>query len=129
MEGGVGGIDEEIIHIDNEPSFSNHIVEGVVHEALEGGGGVGKSEEHYRGFKQSFMGDEGRFPLVAILDLYIVVSPPNIEFGEDLSVSQFIYEVGDKGKGVGVADGVLVDVAIVLAWTESSIFLFDEEER
>ena len=129
MEGGVGGVDEKIVHVDNEPSFGNYIAEGVVHESLKGCGGVGESEEHHGGFEEPLMGDEGGFPLVSVFDPYIVVSPPNIEFGEDLSVLQFIYEVGDERKGVGVADGVFVDVAVILARAESSVFLFDEEER
>ena len=74
------------------------------------------------------MGNEGHLPLVAILDSYVVVSPVYVKFGEDLSVSQFVYEVGDKGKGVGVTDGVFVDIAVVLARAKSTIFLFDEEE-
>ena len=51
MEGRVGGIDEEIVHVDDEPSLSNHIAEGVVHEPLKGGGRVGEPEEHDCGFK------------------------------------------------------------------------------
>ena len=86
MEGGVGGVDEEIIHVDNEPSFGNHITEGVVHKTLESGGGVGKSEEHHSGFEKSFVGNKGCFPLVTVLDSYIVVSPPDVEFGEDLRI-------------------------------------------
>jgi len=39
MGGGIRGVNKEIIHIDNEPSFSNHISEGVVHELLESGSG------------------------------------------------------------------------------------------
>ena len=46
VEGSVGGIDEEIIHADDEPSFSDHITEGVIHEPLKGGGRVGEPEEH-----------------------------------------------------------------------------------
>ena len=87
VEGDVGGVDKEVIHVDDEPPFGNHIAEGVVHETLEGGRGVGESEEHHRGFEKSFVSDEGRLPLVAILDADIVISPPNIEFGEDLGVS------------------------------------------
>ena len=41
MEGGVGGIDKEVIHIDDEPSFGDHVAEGVIHESLKGGGRVG----------------------------------------------------------------------------------------
>ena len=86
VEGGVGGVDEEIIHVDNEPSFGNHVTEGVVHEALESGGGVGKSEEHHGRFEKSFVGNEGCFPLVTVLDSYVVVSPPDVELSEDLSI-------------------------------------------
>ena len=129
VEGGVRGVDEKIIHVDNEPSFSNHVVEGVVHESLKGCGGIGESEEHHGWFEEPLVGDEGGLPLVSVFDPYIVISPPNVEFGEDLSISQFIYKVGDERKGVGVADGVFVDVVVVLARAESSILLFDEEER
>ena len=86
MEGGVGGIDEEIIHVNYEPSFSNHVAEGVVHESLKGGGGVGEAEEHYGWFKESLVGDEGCLPLMAVLDSHIVVPPSYVELGEDLSV-------------------------------------------
>ena len=86
MEGGVRGIDEKIIHVDNEPSLGNHIAEGVVHEMLEGGRGVGESEEHHRGFEESFVGDKGRLPLVTILDSHVVVPPADVELSEDLSI-------------------------------------------
>ena len=46
MEGSVWGVDEEVIHVDDEPSFSDHITERVIHELLEGSRGVGESEEH-----------------------------------------------------------------------------------
>ena len=86
MEGSVGGIDEEVIHVDNEPSFGDHIAEGVIHESLEGCGGIGESEEHHRGFEKSFVSDEGRLPLVAILDSHVVVPPVDVEFSENLSI-------------------------------------------
>ena len=75
------------------------------------------------------MGDEGRFPLVAILDMDVVISPMNIEFGEVVSVFQLVHEVRDERKGVGVTDGVFIEVSVVLAGVEFSVFLFDEEER
>ena len=129
MEGGVGGVDKEIIHIDDKPSFGNHVVEEVVHEALEGSGRVGESEEHHGGFEKSFMGDEGCFPLVTVLDSYIVLPPLNVEFGEDLGVSQLVYKIRDEREGVGVVNGVFIDVTVVLAGAESSVFLLNKEER
>ena len=87
MEGGVGGVDEEIIHIDDEPSFGDHVAEGVVHESLKGSGGIGEPEEHHGRFEESFVSDEGCFPLVTVLDSYIVVPPLNVELCEDLGIS------------------------------------------
>jgi len=95
MGGGVGGEDKEVVHVDDEPSFRDHISEGVVHESLEGGGGVGETKEHDSGFEEAFMGDEGGFPLVSIFDADIVVAPSNIELGEDFGISEFINEVRD----------------------------------
>ena len=37
---GVRGCNEEVIHVDDEPSFSDHVPEGVIHESLECDGGV-----------------------------------------------------------------------------------------
>ena len=75
------------------------------------------------------MSDECCFPLVAVFDADVVVSPVNVEFGEVASVFQLVHEVGDKGKGVGVTGGVFVEVMVVLAGAEFSILLFDKEER
>ena len=93
VEGGIGGVDEEVIHIDNEPSFGDHIVEGVVHEALEGSGGIGEAEEHDGGLEESLVSDEGRLPLMTVFNLYVVIPPPYVELGENRGVSQFVHEV------------------------------------
>ena len=36
----IWGGDEEVVHIDDEPSFCNHVPEGVMHESSEYGWGV-----------------------------------------------------------------------------------------
>jgi len=92
---GVGGEDEEVIHVDDEPSFCDHVPEGVIHESLESGRGVGEAEEHDSRFKETFMGDEGGFPLMSIFDADVVVAPSNIEFCEDFSIPEFIDKVRD----------------------------------
>ena len=89
----VRGRDEEVIHVNDEPSFGDHVSEQVIHESLEGGGGVAQAKEHYGGFEQSFVGDEGSFPLVSISDADVVVSPPDVEFGEDLGVLYLVDEI------------------------------------
>ena len=75
MGGRVGRVDEEIIHVDDEPSFCNHVMKGIIHEVLEGGRGISETEEHHGWFEESFMGDESSFPLMSILDSDIIISP------------------------------------------------------
>ena len=78
--------DEEVIHIDNKPSFSNHVLEQVIYELLECSRGITEVEEHDHWFEESFMGNEGHLPLVTVLDADIVVSPAKIKFCEVTSV-------------------------------------------
>jgi hypothetical protein len=120
--------DEDIVHLDNEPSFGDHVSKGVIHETLEGRQGVSESKEHHRGFEEAFVGDEGGFPLLSVLVADIVVSPSHNEFGEGFGISEFIKEVRDERKGVGVSDSVFIYLAVVLAGSESTVFLFDTKE-
>ena len=89
----IWGGNEKVVHVDDEPSFSDHVSEGVVYESLECSGGVAKAEEHDGGFKESFVHDEGRFPLMTILDADIVVSPTNVKLSVVVSVFQLVHEV------------------------------------
>ena len=116
------------MYIDDEPSFSNHVPEEVVHESLERCWGITKAKEHDCWFEESFVRDEGCLPLVTIFDADIVVPPSNVEFREVASVFQLVHKVGDEGKGVGIAGGMFIEVPVILARTEFSIFLLDEEE-
>ena len=54
MEGGIGRVDKKVVDIDDNPSYSDHFTEGVIHEPLEGGGVVGKIKAHHCGFEQPF---------------------------------------------------------------------------
>ena len=123
------GVDEEVIHVDDEPSFSNHIPEGVGHESLESGGGVGHAKEHNSWFIESLVDNEGSFPLVSILDSDVVISPLYVKLGEDLGIFEFVNEVRDQREGVCISDGVAVKIAVILAGSEASILFLDKEER
>ena len=125
----VGRGNEEVIHVDDQPSFSDHVLEGVVHESLECGRRVAEVKEHDSWFEESFMGDEGCLPLVTILDVDIVVLPINIKLGEVMGVFQLVHEIRDEGEGVGVAGDVFVEVSVVLARAKLAILLLDEEKE
>ena len=125
----IRGGNKEVIHVDDEPSFCDHVSERVIHESLECGRGVAKAKEHDSQFKESFVGDEGCLPLVAILDMDIVVSPTNVKLSEVASIFQLVHKVGNERKGVGIAGGVFIEVSVVLAGAEFTILLLDKEER
>ena len=54
----------------------------MVHKCLECGWCIAEAKEHDGGFKESHGGDERRFPLVFLLDADVIVSPADIELGE-----------------------------------------------
>src|SRR5712671_3674913 len=86
---------QHIVHVDDEPSFVNFVLEDGVHHHLKGGWGICQPEEHDRWFKQSFIGDKGCFPLVSPSNADVVVSPSNVEFSEQSPGTGFVYELGN----------------------------------
>ena len=75
-------MDAEVIHIDLQPFFPEHVSEDMVHKRLERGGCITESEEHDSGFQESHGSNESSFPLVFLSDADIVVSPANVKLGE-----------------------------------------------
>ena len=113
MGGSVGRVDKKVVHVDDKLSSYNHIVKGVIHKPLKGGGGIGETTEHYGRFEESFMSDESGLPLVSIFDMDIAIPPADVELGEDLCSLEFIDKIGDEWKEVGVMDSVFIEIAIV----------------
>ena len=111
------GVDTHVVHVDLKPLFWKHIREDMVHEGLEGGGSIAESKEHDSGFKESHGGNEGSFPLIFLLNVNVVISPTNVEFGEQSGLLHVINEFGNQGERVGISDGVGVQVLVILAWT------------
>ena len=57
-------VDSHIVHVDFEPSFHYHVHTNMIHECLEGGGCIAKTEKHDSWFIQSQGGYESSLPLV-----------------------------------------------------------------
>ena len=125
----VRGENKEVVHVNDKPSFGNHVTKRVVHEPLEHGGGVGKSEEHYRWFEEALMCDESGLPLVTVFDADVVVPPADVKLSKQFGIFEFVNEVGDEGKWIGVAGGMFVQVSVILTGEEATVFLFDKEVR
>ena len=58
----------------NKGAYIQEVREEVVHEALESGGGIGKSKRHDTPFEKSVVSAEGGLPFVTLLDLDKVIS-------------------------------------------------------
>ena len=114
--------DEEVIHIDNQLSFSDHVSERVIHESLEYSGGVTQTKEHDCWFEKSFVCDKSHLPLMTIFDVDIVVPLLNIEFSEVASIFQLVHEVRDERERIGIMGGMFVKVMVVLAGVEFTVF-------
>ena len=73
------GMDQNIVHVDCEPILSQFFGEYRVHHCLECSWGVCESKEHDSWFEQSLICDEGCFPLIAFLDMDVIVSPSDVK--------------------------------------------------
>ena len=65
---------------------------------------------------------------IALFDSYVIVSPSNVQFGENVCPRETVCEISDEGKGVLVLDGVRVETSVVLYGSQLSIPFFNEEE-
>ena len=75
----VPSVDGYVVHVDCDTSFVDEVVEYGVHHSLEGGRGVGQSEEHNHGFVEPLVRYEGCLPSVLRFDEDFVVSPFDVE--------------------------------------------------
>ena len=116
---------DHVIHVDTEPSLCNLFLKNVVHHGLECGRGVGQAEEHNCWLKESFAGFEGSFIFVAFFYTDIVISPVNVEFGEETFLCQIVNEFRNKGKWIFVGNCPFVQISVVLYGVEFAIFLLD----
>ena len=121
--------DENVIHVDDEPPLGDHVTERVIHEPLEGGRGAAKPKEHDSWFKESFVCDEGSLSLISIFDVDIVIFRSDVHLSEDRGSFKFVDKIRYQREGIGIFDGVLVQVAIVLTRAKGAIFLPYKEEQ
>jgi hypothetical protein len=80
-------VNRYVIHIDCEGSAHDLFTEYHVHHGLEGSGGVSESEEHYHWFEESLIGYKCCFVLVFGCDSDHVVSPSDVNCGDQFRVT------------------------------------------
>ncbi|EJF55305.1 hypothetical protein DICSQDRAFT_74684 [Dichomitus squalens LYAD-421 SS1] len=128
VSGCILGEDQNVVHIDDNPSFVNHVLEKIVHHGLKGGGQVTKPKEHYCGFEESLLALEGCLPLVSVPDPNVVVARAQVHLRENGSSLQLVDQGLHEGDRVDVLHGSFIQITIVLAGSQRAILLSDEEE-
>src|SRR5258708_3532108 len=73
----------QVVHVNGKPSLGYLFAKDGIHHHLESCWRVGEPKEHNRRFEESFRSEERRFWFISGFDVYIVVSPSNIEFREE----------------------------------------------
>ena len=83
--------------------------EDMVHEALEGGGGVTQTKGHDQKLIVALMSVKGYLGNVILFHMYLVIARVKIKFGKTLGTTQFIQEVINDRDGKFVFDGQFVE--------------------
>ncbi|KAF8235689.1 hypothetical protein L208DRAFT_1255352, partial [Tricholoma matsutake] len=82
----------DVVHIDDEPSFVYHVLEEIIHHCLEccHRGTIGHPKKHDKQFEGSLTCGKCGLPLISFPNLYIIVSPSQIQFCEDFGFSHLV---------------------------------------
>ncbi|KAG5328927.1 hypothetical protein C0989_010280, partial [Termitomyces sp. Mn162] len=115
------GVDENVVEVHAYHTLYNEVPEDVVHHGLEGGWAVGETKEHNKWLKQSPVGPEGHLPLISLLNVHIVVTPPDVQFSEVLRALKVVDELGDEGERVAMLHCHGVEYPIVLYQLKGAI--------
>ena len=100
----------------------------MVHEHLKRRWRIALAEEHHCRFVEPIRSSESGLPLVGLLNPNIVVSLSDIEFRKVSRMFERVDEVRNTRKGIGVLDGMRIDVTVILARVERSILLWHKEK-
>ena len=83
-------MDAQIIHVDLKPFLQDHISEDMIHECLECWRSIAETEKLDCGFIEAEGSDECGLPLIFFSNANVVISPSDIEFGEESGVFHVI---------------------------------------
>jgi hypothetical protein len=119
-------IDEDIIK-ENSDKMVEKGMEDMIHEALEGGGGITQAKGHDQKLIVALMSSKGSLGNVCLFHTYLVVARTNIQFSEELGATQFIQEVINDRNGEFFFDGKFVEGTEVRTHSPRTFFLQDHD--
>jgi hypothetical protein len=118
-------IDEDII----KTKMVEKRTEDMIHEALEGGGGITQAKGHDQKLIVALMSSKGSIGDICLFHMYLVVARMKIQFSEELGATQFIQEVINDRNGEFVFDGKFVEGMEVRTHSPRTFFLQDHDHK
>ena len=103
--------------------------EDMIHEALEGGGGITQAKGHDQKIIVALMSVKGSLGNVSLFHTYLVIARAKIKFGKELGATQFIQEVINDKNGKFVFDGQFVERTEVRTHSPRTFFLHDHDYK
>ena len=122
------GVDQNIVEVHDDKLVEEGL-EDALHEAHEGGGGIGEAEGHDGEFIAAVAGLEGGLVYVIGVDAALMVAGPEVKGGEELSAMQVVEKLIHAGKGVTVLDSLGIEGAVVDAHAEGAVGFAGKEDR
>jgi hypothetical protein len=101
----------------------------MIHEALEGGGGITEAKRHEQELIVTLMSLKGSLGDFIFLHMYLVVSIMHIRFNEVLSTTQLIQEIINDRNEKLVLDGEFIDSTKFRTHAPSAFFLEYHDHR
>jgi hypothetical protein len=101
----------------------------MIHEALEGGGGITQAKGHDQELIVTLMNSKGSLGDVNVLNTYLVVARTKIKFSEVLSTTQLIQEIINDMNGNIFLDGEFIEGTKVSTHVPSTFFLKYHDHR
>ena len=101
----------------------------MIHEALEGGGGITQAKEHDQKLIVALMSSKGNLRNVFLFYIDLVVARMKIKFSKELGATQFIQEVINDRNGKFIFNGEFVEGGKVRTHAPRTLFLQDHDHR
>ena len=99
-----------------------------MHEALEGGRGVGEAKGHDGVLKVAIPGTKGRLGYVIGVDANLVITMAKVDLGEHRGPVEAVKELINAWERVAVLNSDVVKATVVDAQAKGAILLADKED-
>jgi hypothetical protein len=104
-------------------------MEDMIHEALEGGGGITQAKGHDQNLIMSLMSSKGSLGSVFLFHTYLVVARTKIKFSKELGTTQFIQVAINDRNGKFVFNGKFVEGMEVGTHSPRTFLLQDHDHK